>query len=203
MKNSNNKFNLMITILGVSILILATIGATFAYFSSTSKSDSQNIKTGSITLKAESSKANATNIKPTVWDPLISTDAANKDIAQINLSVNTYGTTVKGAKYDIYFATSGVKLNNESGLEGGSLSDIKWKLVDSTSDIIGEGDFTDGDFTTPVKANNKSIIIDSSAANEEEATKTYILFIYIQDNGQQNQLQNLSIDITMSAKAVQ
>lgn len=198
-----NKINIVITILGISILALATLGATFAYFSSTSNTTEQNIKTGTIAVKASSSKENANNIKPTTWSSLISDNVANPNIAQVKLSVNTYGTSVDDAKYNVYFTTSGIKLNEEEGLEGGLLGDIKWKLVNDESTIIGSGDFADGNYIEPFMANENPILIDNNASTEEEATQTYILFIYIEDNGKQDQLQNLSIDVTMSAKAVQ
>lgn len=203
MKNNTNKINLFITILGIAILAVATVGATLAYFSSISNTTEQDIKTGKINIKATSSKLNASDIKPTTWDPLISTNVANPDIAQIKFSVNTYGTSIEDAKYNIYFTTSGIKLNEEKNLKGGLLSDIKWKLIDTQNNIIGSGDFSNGDYTSPLQANTNPIIINDNATDEDSATQTYILFIYIEDNGKQDQLQNLSISATMSAKAIQ
>ena len=59
MGNYKKRVNIILTILGISILALATIGATFAYFSSTSKTQSQDITTGKISVKATSSNLNA------------------------------------------------------------------------------------------------------------------------------------------------
>lgn len=199
----NRKVNLIITIIGIGILTVSTIGATFAYFTSTSRSSEQNLKTGNIKIDATSSKLNDNVIKPTTWDTLISNNIANNDISQIKLSVNTYGTTIKSSKYDIYLTTTGIQLNDNESLKGGSLEDIKWKLINSSNKIIGEGNFKNGNYTTPTKLNEQSIPIDITASNIEEATKTYILFIYIENNGKQDKLQNLSINAIMSTKAIQ
>lgn len=199
----NRKKNLTITIIGIITLIVATIGATFAYFSSVSNTTAQSVKTGELKLNATSSKLNATNIKPTTWNSVIANNVANENIAQVMLSVNTYGTTVENAKYDIYLSTSGINLNTTDGLQGGSLADIKWKLVDASNTIIGSGDFSNGNYSDPTKITDNPIVIDNINSTEEESTKTYILFIYIEDNGQQDQLQGLNITATMSAKALQ
>lgn len=200
--NNNNKRNIAIAVVGIIILVVVTIGVSFAYFSATSISSSQNIKTGQLKLEATSSKLNATGINPTVWSSVIANNVANTDIAQVMLSVNTYGTTVDRAKYDIYLTTSGISLNTSEELTGGSLSDIKWKLVDASNSIIGFGDFTDGNYTTATKITNNPITIQGNIDNKEDAIQTYILFIYIEDNGQQDQLQDLNISATMSAKSV-
>lgn len=201
--DQSKKKSFTITIIGIITLIVSTIGATVAYFSSVSNTTAQSIKTGELKLNATSSKLNATNIKPTTWNSVVADNIANTDIAQIMLSVNTYGTTVDNAKYDIYLTTTGIELNTTEGLEGGSLADIKWKLINANSDIIGSGDFKDGNYSAATKINNTPITIETTAETEEQATKTYILFIYIEDNGKQDQLQNMNITATMSAKALQ
>ncbi|MBQ7140460.1 MAG: hypothetical protein IJO32_03060 [Bacilli bacterium] len=194
----------IITIISITILVLATIGASFAYFSASGNSDTQSVTTGKINIKATSSKANAENIKPTEWSEVIASNVANEDIAQVKLSVNTFGTTVDTAKFNIYFTTDGIELNSDENIIGGSLSDLKWKLVDSTNTVIGEGDFTDGNATDPVLANTTPIDAIANAKTEEAATKTFILFIYIQNkNEQQNKLQNMSFTATLNATAQQ
>ncbi len=202
MSQDKNK-NFLITVVGIITLIIATIGATFAYFSSVSNTKSESIKTGSLKLDATSSELNSVNIKPTMWNDIMASNVANQDIAQLMLSINTYGTTIEDAKYDIYLTTSGITLNTNNGLEGGLLSDIKWKLVNSNNEVINSGDFSNGDYTEPTKITSTPITIENNIATEEEATQTYLLFIYIENNGQQNQLQDLIINATLSAKAVQ
>lgn len=200
----NNKMKNIITIICITILVLATIGASFAYFSAQGQSSEQSVTTGKINIKATSSKVNATNIKPTTWSDIIATNVANEDIAQIKLSVNTYGTTVDTAKFNIYFTTEGIQLNDDENLSGGTLEDLKWKLIDSNNEIIGFGDFANGNATDPVIANINPIPAIINAETEELATKTFILFIYIENKDEkQDKLQNINFTATLSATAQQ
>lgn len=201
MEEKNKK---IITIICITVLVLTTIGASFAYFSAQGQSSEQSVTTGKINIKATSSKVNATNIKPTNWSDIIATNVANEDIVQIKLSVNTYGTTVDNANFNIYFTTEGIAPNNDEKLTGGTLADLKWKLIDSTNEIIGSGDFLNGNVTNPVLANAEPIPAIVNAENEESATKTYILFIYIENKDEkQDKLQNMNFTVTLSATAQQ
>jgi len=200
----DQKKNYTITIIGIVTLVIATIGSTFAYFSSVSNTTAQSVKTGQLKLDATSSKLNAESIRPTTWSSVIANNVANRDIAQIMLSVNTFGTTVDNATYDIYLTTSEISLNSDNGLEGGSLSDIKWKLVNSNNEIINSGDFSNGGYTKETKITSNPITVEGNVESGEASTQTYILFIYIEDSGEeQDQLQDLTISATMSAKAGQ
>lgn len=199
-----NKNKIIITIISITILVLVTVGASFAYFSAISNTETQSITTGKINIKATSSKANADNIKPTIWDDIVALNVANEDIAQVKLSVNTFGTTIDNATFNIYFTTEGIELNNDENLTGGTLEDLKWKLVDSSNTLIGSGDFSNGNATRPVLANTTPIPVISNATSEEEATKTFILFIYIENkNDKQDKLQNMNFTATLSATAQQ
>ena len=199
-KEKNKKY--LIGAIGVITLIIATIGATFAYFSSTSSTKEESIKTGSLKLDATSSELTSANIKPTTWNDVMASNVANEDIAQLKLSVDTYGTTIEDAKYNIYLTTTGIAHNSNNRLEGGILKDIKWKLVNSNNEVINTGDFSKVDYSKPIKLTKSPITIEKKDT-KEEATQTYLLFIYIDNKGQENQLQDLIINGTLSAKAVQ
>ena len=183
----NNGDKIILTIIGVSILLVATIGATFAYFSATSNTVSQQIKTGELKVSASSEITNNTNIKPTTWDKNnMENNKSNSDIAKITLTVDTTGTTITTGKYDILLTTEGIKLNAKTDkLEGGSLEDVKWALykepatgVESSEDgKIQEGTFkkdseTEGDSEVvgdvkDLKINgNKQISITADSADE-------------------------------------
>lgn len=123
----------------------------------------------------------------------------NKVLQRIKLSVNTYGTTINTAKFNIYFTTDGIKFNNNEKLE-----DLKWKLIDSTNTVIGSGNFSDGKANTQVLANKIPIPVITNAKNEELATKTFILFIYAENkNKSQNEFKDINFTATLSATVQQ
>ena len=148
-KNYNNK-KMILTILGIAVLLVATIGATFAYFSATSKTVNQNVTTGELKVATTSTVANNTNLKPTTWDlDVMDNNDSNADIAKITLSVDTTGTSITTGTYDIQLTTTGIELKDqidssstEGGkidLVGGKLEDVKWALYKASEDDPAKG----------------------------------------------------------------
>ena len=108
MERNGNK--ILLRVIGIAVLIVATVGATFAYFSASGGTETQNIKTGELKVSATSSLADGVNIKPTTWKS--ATDAVdNADIAKVGLTVVTDGTTISTGKYRINLTTTGITLN--------------------------------------------------------------------------------------------
>ena len=141
MEKDKKIHNTLLTIIGVMTLLVAVIGATFAYFSATYTAKPQNIKTGELKVSASSSIDHNENIKPTKWngDDVSEIDETNEnDITVVTLTVDTAGTTIDEAHYNIFLSATGIKLNetqvqvSQSGEKanrtGGTLSEIKWSF---------------------------------------------------------------------------
>ncbi len=200
MENPNRT---LLTIVGVATILVAIIGASFAYFSANSTSSSQEVTTGKLMLTAASGSTGNLNISPTTFSN-VSEAAADPNIAKITLEVVTDGTTISTGKYKITFSTTGIALNtgndaNGDSLVGGSLSDIKWALYDTTdsSSPKGTGTFESGNATDLVAVDNILFPMGNNTDN-------YILYIWIENTDQpQNKLQELTITATMEAIALQ
>ena len=206
MEDARKNHNVLLTVIGVTTLLVAMVGATFAYFSATSESTEQNIKTGVLKVSATSSEKNNTNIKPTTWDGEEESEIAdNKDVAVITLNVDTSQTTIEDATYNIFLNATGIKLNtgDDESLTGRNLSDIKWALFDE-SNKIGEGNFgeasaDDTGNVTNLKVNNQGENIKITSGDD---TQKYNLYIWIaESHNEQNQLQNLDINATLRVDA--
>ncbi|MBE6152643.1 MAG: hypothetical protein E7166_00245 [Firmicutes bacterium] len=213
MERNTNK--ILLTVIGISVLIVATVGATFAYFSATGGTQEEQITTGELKVAATSSLEDGAKIKPTKWTN--ATDAnGDADIAKVGLSVATNGTTIENAKYDILLSTEGVQLNATRTnaddevvtLEGGELSDVKWALYDNTdlTTALATGDFgvdeegvTDGDVTNLAIKTGVVITPNNTVAD------AYTLYIWIEntENAKQDQLQGLTIGATLDVNARQ
>ena len=50
MEKSSNK--ILLTVLGIAVLVVATIGATFAYFTATASTAEKTVKTGQLIVKS-------------------------------------------------------------------------------------------------------------------------------------------------------
>jgi len=188
----DKKNQTILTVLAALTLLVALLGATFAYFSATSKSEPQIITTSSLSLNVSiKGETHVTNIKPTTW---VSTTAAetNEDIAIIPFTV----TTPAGVKAVYSINMSAVVPSNIS-LTGGSASDVKYKLFKS-------------DATNPTKEGslaadfNEDIIIDAPITEGIALNDAYVLYIYIENKDVvQNTLQDIDISINLIGTADQ
>jgi len=220
MERNSNK--ILLTVIGIAVLIVATVGATFAYFSATGGTQEEQITTGELKVAATSSLEHGTSIKPTEWAGATAANA-DTDIAKVGLSVATNGTTIENAKYDILLSTDGIQLNatreNADGevvaLTGGDLEDVKWALYNNAdlSTELAKGDFgvdeegvTDGDVLNLTIKSGITITPNNTVADE------YTLYIWIENtedtvegdgSGKQDQLQGLVIDATLDVNARQ
>lgn len=197
MERNGNK--VLLTIIGIAVLIVATVGATFAYFSATGGTVEQNVTTGALRISATSSIADAVSIKPTDWTSATDADA-DKDVAKVGLSVVTDGTTIENAKYNIKLTTTGIALNAVAGKTGGKLADVNWALYDNEEKgtALATGQFTSGNLTNE-KINTNAITIPAGTN-----TDNYTLYIWIEDDGEkQDQLQGLTITAQLTVDAQQ
>ena len=182
----------ILTILGALTLLVALLGATFAYFSATSQSEPQIITTSSLSLNVSiKGETHIENIKPTTWTSKAAAES-NSDIAKIPFYV-TANAGVK-ATYDIKM---GANVPSNSLLTGGSASDIKYKLFkNGENTIVKEGNLNSNFSDNIVVA---SPIEEGKILNDE-----YILYIYIENkNVEQNSLQDIDISISLTGTADQ
>lgn len=188
----DKKNKTILTVLSVLTLLVALLGATFAYYSATSKSEPQIITTSSLSLSINiDGSINVDNIKPTNWVSLASAQT-NKDITRIPFTVSSPA----GVKA-VYSVNMDTVIPSNSELTGGDASDIKYKL------------FKDGE-TTPLKEGsfssnfNEQIITNSEIALNTPLNDKYVLYVYIEnENAEQNTLQNISFSINLTGRADQ
>lgn len=196
MERNGNK--VLLTVIAIAVLIVATVGATFAYFSATGGTVTQNVKTGELKVSATSTVADNVSIKPTTWTSAADADE-DADIAKVGLTVVTDGTTITTGKYDIKLTTTGLTADDlDTTKEGGSLADVKWALYDAEGEV-NSGNFTAGNLINEVINVNK---ISIPAGNN---TDTYTLYIWIEDTttAKQDQLQGLDITAKLTVDAIQ
>ena len=203
MERNSNK--LLLTVIAIAVLIVATVGATFAYFSATSGTVEQNVTTGELRITASSSLVHGASIKPTTWENATTADD-DKEIAKVGLKVDTDGTTITGGNYDIYLTTTGINLGTAK--TGGALADVRWALYNDTNkaEALVTGDFDpetegslDGNYVDR-KINTEAI--DIPVGGQED---NYTLYIWVENtpDAKQDNLQGLVINATLRVSANQ
>ena len=195
-KNKRNT-SIVLTVIGIATLLIALVGATFAYFSATSGSDPQNISTGNLTISSTLGTSPNNQIIPTKW---VSATAAKSDrnIASFTLTVNGTGTTVADALYDISL-TAAVSLVEATPGEdeeiGGEISDVKYALVNSSDNVIEQNTFS-GASISNLKLNDAGFPLTNDTAD------TYTLYIWIEENDlNQDKLQGATVSASLVADA--
>lgn len=189
----DKKNRTILTVLAVLTLFIALLGATYAYFSATSKSEPQIITTSSLSLAVTlKGSTHVTNIKPTTWSTNMSNNESNVDIAKIPFKVST-SAGVK-AYYDITMSTA---IPSNTSLSGGNATDVKYKLFKSgETTALKEGNFS--------ASFNEKIISDAPIEDGVELNDEYDLYVYIENKDEaQNTLQNIDFSINISGNAKQ
>ena len=187
----------------IATLLIAVVGASFAYFSATSSSTPQNVKTGKLVVSTTTGSVQGTNIRPvesSALDEPWASIKANGNIVKIPITVSTSGTTITTSNEDKIIADLDIYLTAVSGFNketytNGEPSDIKWKLVKSSD---GSGTET-GSFDKTIseyKLTSTSPIPVTSDVTDYE----YTLLIYIENkDSNQNDLQNITLSATVRA----
>ena len=201
----NKRNNTILTFVAVATLLVAVVGASFAYFSATGTGDTQNVASGELKVAVTSGSVTGASIKP-VADTVTSVADlyASSDVVKLPVNVTTTGTTV-AADYDISMTWAGVELDTEGGKTGGSLADIKWMLIsgtDGSGTKIDEGDLSAGNGSMKLTSARRDVTVQASASTAQ--VDEYTVLVYITDTGAvQDQLQGLSISATASVEAKQ
>ena len=205
MESENRKSRIVLTVVGAATLLTALVGATFAWFSATSTTATQQVTTSSLnlTVAANGDATHVSEIKPTAWSATMSENESNADIAKIPFKVT--GTSSTNGTYTINMQT-GITLNagtvvEEQGkdpvaLTGGSAADIKYRLYKDGAQVGVEGSFSE---TT-----NVNIVTDGAITADVALNDEYVLYVYIQNKDEaQNKLQNVDFTITLGGSATQ
>jgi len=189
----NNKNNILLTVLGVCTLLVALVGASFAYFTATAKTTDQNVQTGKLEVQSTLSATSQTNIKPT--DFAANTADSNTDVAKFTFNVKGVGTTVTGGTYNIQLL--GAVADAKAVENQGTTADIEYALYKGTA---ADGDLVKtGSFSTITSA---SIINTTPYELIDSTNDTYTLYVYIKETREnQDNLQGVTISATMNALA--
>jgi len=205
----NNRNSVVLTVICACTLLVALVGASFAYFTATSApTASQNVQTGELHITASLSRTVSTLIKPTEYSQ--ATAEENSDVAKLTLEVKGANTTVTDAKY--YLTMIGNVTKSDGSVidttKGGEKSDVKWVLINTTGKDIATGTVVaDGDFSTLASGLPATLVKSGESAYLANLTgttvDTYALLIYIDESGSpQDNLSEVKISASMTAKAL-
>ncbi len=188
MENKSNK--VLLTVIGAATLLVALVGATFAYFSAQSTTTTKTVTTGSSSITLTASDNSVENIKPTTFSKEAADDGSNTDIVKITLSVS--GSTTTSGTYDIAMNEPTITLQDDK--TGGNVSDIKYAVYNGEDEVVAATSFTGTATSTP--------ILSDIAYSSGTLSGTYDVYVWIENkNEAQDKLQDISFDLTFTADA--
>ena len=197
----DNKSNVLLTIIAVATLLVAIVGASFAYFSASGGTAKQEIGTGELKISAVSTAVSESNLKPVATANIadVAAKIANSDVAKLPITVDTTGTTITG-QYDMYLTTNGIA--DKIDTAKGNAAHIHWELVKGEAGAettVNTGTFAAGD-ANKLKINDVPVSITAGGAVEQ-----YKLLIYILDtpDASQDDLQGMTITAYTTVEAKQ
>lgn len=189
MENKSNK--VLLTVIGAATLLVAMVGATFAYFSAQGTSAKQEITTGSSSMSITASKNAVSNIKPTTFDKTAADNGTNTDIVKIDLSVT--GNSTSAGKYTVSMDEPDITIGNIDG-DSGVVGDIKYTVYEGSTQKVAPKSFTGSATVT-------DLLSDVSYA-KGDISGSYTVYVWIDNkNADQNNLQNISFNLTFNVDA--
>ena len=88
MSNSNSSKQVLLSVIGVAILVVAVVGVSFAFFNYTRTGNPNTIRTGTISFSTDQSVINVDNVFP-IASTQVETDTNNVKTATVNITGNT------------------------------------------------------------------------------------------------------------------
>ena len=107
MNQSNNSKQVLLSVIGVAILVVAVVGVSFAFFNYTRTGPANTVSTGEIHFETTQSTVAVTNLFPVAATNVTATTEDNVATTEVNISGWT--SYEYGLKYDVYADTVDLK----------------------------------------------------------------------------------------------
>ena len=157
--NNNSSKQVLLSVIGVAILVVAVVGVSFAFFSFTNTGDANTVQTGTIVFEASSNKLTLANVFPTA-----SAYTGDGQVATVKVSGNT--TYEEGIEYRV------TATNVTDGTNG---------LLDPTVEVTAGSSLPEGLTVENVFAGQKltegAVLATGKIAANKEVAETTILTI--------------------------
>ena len=146
MSNSNSSKQVLLSVIGVAILVVAVVGVSFAFFNYTRTGTANTVRTGTITFNSTNSAISITNVFPIAKADL-ATDTDNVGIGTITITGNTtYSNgmdfTVTAQDVSTNIGTTAGKIPLSVAVSTENLTDVK--ALGSNSGSMTVNSFEDG-----------------------------------------------------------
>jgi hypothetical protein len=177
MSNSNSSKQILLSVIGVAILVVAVVGVSFAFFNYTRTGAANTVRTGTISFNTSNSAINITNLFPIAKSD-VATDTTNVGVGTVTITGSTNYTN----GIDFVVTTESVSSNigtadgklpiSISVTDNGTLSNVK--AYGSSTGSIELYPFEDGTTITSGSVLARGRIPAGTEVNGTITIKAYI-----------------------------
>ncbi len=171
MSNSNSSKQILLSVIGVAILVVAVVGVSFAFFNYTRSGAANQVKTGTIMFESTQTRINVENVFP-VSSEAVGTDTTNVKTAEVTIKGNT--TYNKG----IDFTVKATDVNMVAG-EAGSEVTIPLNVMVSQQNLTSVSHLTLGAFDKTNQLVNNSILASGKIPANTSVNGKIIVQVYL------------------------
>ena len=158
MSNSNSSKQVLFSVIGVAILVVAVVGVSFAFFNYTRTGTPNTIKTGTISFSTSQSTISVENVFP-VSASNVGTDTTNVKTAEVTITGNTNYT--KGINFVVTAEDVQNKVQN-----GASQITVPLHVTVTSENLTGVSGLSLGSFNkTNLLANGSTLASGKIPAN--------------------------------------
>ena len=182
MSNSNSSKQVLLSVIGVAILVVAVVGVSFAFFNYTRTGNPNTIRTGTISFATTQSVINVNNIFPVAASD-VATDTDNVKTAEVTITGNT--NYAKGIDFVVTAEDVNVTVGsgqnafnipvhvNVSQENLGSVSSLTLGSFDKTNQLTTGSTLASGKIPANTNVNGKLKVQVYLDASEIAITDTY------------------------------
>lgn len=173
----------------VMTIVLVIVGVSYAYFSTTTNSNEQVVKSGVLEITYQNSQnITATEIVPTTEE--------EADVHQF--TVTNTGTL------DTTYSISMTNISLQKGNNPTTSSNLNWALYETNSNYVEDNLLQKGTFSpeSNYSLGNSNYIIISDLSIPASESQSYILKVWLQETGApQNEDQGMSLSFSVEVNA--
>ena len=173
MSNSNSSKQVLLSVIGVAILVVAVVGVSFAFFNYTRTGTPNTIRTGTILFESSQSTINVNNVFP-VASSEVATDTTNVKTAEVTIHGNTNYTN------GIDFTVKASDVNLTVG-EGQSAFNVPLHVVVTAQNLGGVNNLVLGSFDKTNQLTNNSVLASGKIPANTEVNGKLLVKVYLDE----------------------
>ncbi len=180
MSNSNSSKQILLSVIGVAILVVAVVGVSFAFFNYTRTGAANTIRTGTITFNTTNSEISVTNVFP-IAKSAVGTDTTNVGTGTVTITGNTNYN--KGIDFTVTAESVSSNVGTTSGKLPLSVSVTPANLTSVTAFGSNTGSMTVNSYEDGATITNGSVLASGRIPANTSINGTLTIKAYIDAAG--------------------